>query len=123
MNADSIIGPIMQPLAKMFNFIADNNYNEEYARKLEEHERSSMFDPESLLKALSGKEDTQTPSPTLMEKLFEPVIAPVKREMHRIKVYFSLEQRHKIINLIFIGFHTWKHISRIIHNTNSSCKC
>ncbi|KAE9550095.1 hypothetical protein FO519_006687 [Halicephalobus sp. NKZ332] len=69
----------------MFNYVSDTRRTLEYADKVEEQQKSSMFDPEAILKAISGKEETQTSPPSLMEKLFEPFIAPVKREMSRIK--------------------------------------
>uniref|UniRef100_A0A7E4WAF6 Uncharacterized protein n=1 Tax=Panagrellus redivivus TaxID=6233 RepID=A0A7E4WAF6_PANRE len=83
-NADSIIGPIMQPIARMFNYVA-NSRGDDDTSEVVRRKPTSMFDPRAILDAVSNDEPNQTPSPSFMEKLFEPFVAPVKRELNKVK--------------------------------------
>uniref|UniRef100_A0AC34G0X7 Uncharacterized protein n=1 Tax=Panagrolaimus sp. ES5 TaxID=591445 RepID=A0AC34G0X7_9BILA len=87
-NTDGIIGPIMQPIAKAFNYMAESRRTVEYASQVEEEEKGkSMFDPKSILAALGREESRPAKSQSFMEQLFEPLVAPVKKELGKLKVY------------------------------------
>uniref|UniRef100_A0AC35FIE1 Uncharacterized protein n=1 Tax=Panagrolaimus sp. PS1159 TaxID=55785 RepID=A0AC35FIE1_9BILA len=85
-NTDSIIGPIMSPIAKAFNYMAENRRTIEFANQVEEEEKGkSMFDPKSILAALGREESRPQKSQSFMEQLFEPLVAPVKKELSKVK--------------------------------------
>uniref|UniRef100_A0A914YN90 Uncharacterized protein n=1 Tax=Panagrolaimus superbus TaxID=310955 RepID=A0A914YN90_9BILA len=76
----------MQPIAKAFNYMAESRRTVEYANQVEEEEKGkSMFDPKSILAALGREESRPAKSQSFMEQLFEPLVAPVKKELGKLK--------------------------------------
>lgn len=101
MDADSLIGPIMQPIAKLFDFYTRNKDALEMADKarlrtlsgadirqfqIDKQRKSNIFDPENLLQALNLQPEEATTPQSLMDKLLEPIVGPLKREFSNTKV-------------------------------------
>uniref|UniRef100_A0AC35THG0 TPT domain-containing protein n=1 Tax=Rhabditophanes sp. KR3021 TaxID=114890 RepID=A0AC35THG0_9BILA len=83
-DTDSIIRPIISPVARMFEMAEQSRKMVEYGDKYEEKKKQSIFDPDSFLEALGLKTTTTTKAPTLMEKLFNPIFGPIKKDLDKL---------------------------------------
>lgn len=54
--------------------------------QIEKQRKGNIFDPESLLEALNLQPTEATTPPSLMDKLLEPIVGPLKKGFNKAKV-------------------------------------